>query len=747
MPIFVPQHCVMNRILFSLACCLSLLHVRADEGMWIPTLLEQMNMTDMKARGFKLTAEDIYSVNHSSMKDAVGQFGGGCTSEMISGEGLVLTNHHCGYGQIQSHSSTAHDYLKDGFYAKSRSEELACPGLTVMFIVSMEDVTSRVLFGVANDIPEAARQKAIQKNMEAIEKESTKEGYGAFVRAFYSGNAYYLFITETFEDVRMVFAPPTSIGNFGGDYDNWVWPRHTGDFSMFRIYANKDNKPAKYASTNVPFKPRHFFPISMRGVKPDDFTMVYGFPGRTNEYLSSFGVSLVQHVSDPLKVHLRDKRLKVMEAEMDKDRNVYIKYAAKHNGVSNYWKKWSGEMFGLQRSKAIEKKQNYERQFTERVQKNTDWNNRFGKILPDLEMAYKELEPWQRQYDLMTDGLLSIELLRYMNGFAKLAELEHSEKRDQKEIDKYVAALQKGLVPFYKDFDLTLDKKMAVAMFEEGEKEPELFVEVMVEIEGKKMKDPLRNGTRPEMYKTVKSKYKGNYVAYVDAIYGKSFFSDSAKVRAFLNGYSASSLKKLSKDKGYQLARDVWGKYLYLISPYWTGKSNEVARLNRDYMTAQMTVMADRKFYPDANSTLRVSFGKVEPYSARDGMSYNWFTTLDGIMEKEDPKIDEYMVHPRLKTLWEQKDYGRYADKDGKLHTCFIASNHTTGGNSGSPVLDANGNLIGTNFDRCWEGTMSDINYDPQICRNIVVDVRYTLFVIDKFGGCGYLLNEMKLVE
>ncbi len=739
----------MKRILFSLACSLSLFNLRADEGMWIPTLLEQMNITDMKARGFKLTAEDIYSVNHSSMKDAVGQFGGGCTSEMISGEGLVLTNHHCGYGQIQSHSSTAHDYLKDGFYAKSRSEELACPGLTVMFIVSMEDVTSRVLFGVANDVPEAARQKAIQKNMEAIEKESTKEGYGAFVRAFYSGNAYYLFITETFEDVRMVFAPPTSIGNFGGDYDNWVWPRHTGDFSMFRIYANKDNKPAKYASTNVPFKPRHFFPISMRGVKPDDFTLVYGFPGRTNEYLSSFGVSLVQNVSDPLKVHLRDKRLKVMEAEMDKDRSVYIKYAAKHNSVSNYWKKWSGEMYGLQRSKAIEKKMNYETIFSERVSKNADWNRRFGQILPSLEYAYKELVPWQRQYDLMTDGLLSIELLRYINGFTKLFELERAEKRDQKEIDKLVATLKKGLVPFYKDFDLTTDKKMATAMFEEGAKEPEIFrtYEVEISVDGKMRRDKISNGTRPDLYKTVAGKYKGNYAAYVNAIYGKTMFNDSAKVRAFLNSYSAASLKKLSKDQGVKLTQDVWGKYYNVINPEWTDKNNEVSRLNRDYMTAQMTVMTDRKFYPDANSTLRVAFGKVDPYSARDGMNYNWFTTLDGVMEKENPNIDDYTVHPRLKELWQKKDYGPYADKDGKLHTCFIASNHTTGGNSGSPVLDANGNLIGTNFDRCWEGTMSDINYDSQICRNIVVDVRYTLFVIDKFGGCGYLLNEMKLVE
>lgn len=717
----------MKRFLLSILLCTSIfLSLRADEGMWLPILLDQLNITDMRANGFKLTAEDIYSVNNSSMKDAVVQFGGGCTAELISGKGLMLTNHHCGYGYIQSHSSIEHNYLDKGFWAMSQGEELACPGLTVTFILSMEEVTAKILAGVQDTMTEVSRGKIIEKNSKALEKENTKNGLDAKVSAFYYGNVFYMFLTQTFKDIRMVGAPPQTIGNFGGDSDNWMWPRQTGDFSLFRIYADKNNNPAKYSADNIPYTPKHFFKINANGVGENDFTMVYGFPGKTTEYLSSWGVNLVQNISDPVKVALRTTRIGIMEQEMRKDPVVKIQYAAKRNGAANAWKKWKGEAKGLRETNAIAKKQAHETEFQKRVDADPLKKLKYGSLLNDLQTAHKNIEPWQEALDYSLEGCFSVEFVRFSWSFNDLLQVENGKTPDPKERAIQLEQLKSSATSFFKDFNLDVDKKIAVAMFNA-------------------MKLGMDPKNLPPLFAEVEKKYHGDFGKYFDQVYAKSIFTNKEKTMNLLMNYKPSDWKKIAKDPGYKMASGLYGHYSKNILPQWTARNNEINRLNRIYMAAQMEVFPEMKFYPDANFTLRVAYGKVDDYTPRDGVQYSWFSTLDGVMEKEDSTSFDYHVPLRLHQLWEAKDFGTYADKkDGKMHTTFIATNHTTGGNSGSPVLDANGNLIGTNFDRCWEGTMSDVNFDASICRNISLDIRYTLFIIDKFAGAGYLLKEME---
>lgn len=723
---------MLKRTLASLVLAvIMLLPARADEGMWLPILLEQLNISDMQAKGLKLTAQDVFSVNNGSLKDAICQFNGGCTAELISGEGLLLTNHHCGYGQIQSHSSVENNYIEKGFWAMNRSEEKPCPGATAAFIIRMEEVTKQVLDGVSGLTSEKDREELIAKNSTAIEKKAA-EGthYKTFVRAFYSGNVYYLYVTEVFTDVRLVGAPPIGIGNFGGDYDNWVWPRHTGDFSMFRIYAGKDNKPAAYAADNVPYKPRRHLSINLKGPKENDFSWVYGFPGKTMEYLPSYGVNLIQNVSDPLKVNLRGTRLQIMQEEMNKSAAVRIQYAAKYNGVSNSWKKWKGEMLGLRVNDAVGKKEAYEKNFSTLVgSKSASEASGYNSLLADLKTNYVAIEPWQKAIDYMNEGCLSVEMIRYAEGFRTLVDKSKTPGTPPEEITKLVASLRKSADGWFKDYDRVTDKRIAVA----------IFGTVAEGIETRFM---------PEAMMDVKTKQQGNYQVYFDGIYAKTMFADKDKIVALLDKWSKSSWKKIEKDPGYLLATQLYTHYRTKLAPEYNRYNGEISRLNRLYMQAQLDIIKHKTFYPDANSTLRITYGKVEGYNAKDGLTYNWYTTLDGIMEKEDPQVYEYRVPAKLKELWMKKDFGIYADKsDNRIHTCFVASNHTTGGNSGSPVLDAQGNLIGTNFDRVWEGTMSDVMFDPNRCRNIAVDVRYTLFIIDKFAGAGYLLNEMTLLK
>lgn len=717
--------------------------------MWLPILLDELNITDMHANGFKLSADDIYSVNHSSMKDAVCQFGGGCTAELISSKGLLLTNHHCGFGYLQSHSSNENNYLDNGFWAMNQQQELACPGLTVTFIVSMEDVTDKILVGVSDTMSEASRNKIIDVNSKALAKENTKQGFDAFVRPFFYGNVFYLFVTQTFKDVRMVGAPPQEIGNFGGDSDNWMWPRQTADFSLFRIYADKNNDPADYSKENIPYTPKKFFRINANGVGENDFTMVYGFPGRTTEYLTSYGVGLLENVADPVKVDMRTTRITIMEDEMKKDPEVKMKYAAKRNGAANAWKKWQGEEKGLKETNTIALKQAREDDFSKKINADAALKNKYGDLLPSLQKANEGIVPYEKGVDYMSEGIFSVELVGFANQFSDVIKYSSADTLDVKKLNNALNAVYGYALDFYKNYSVKVDKEEAFA----------LITKMMDGIDSLYPYDPQldipskifyeKNGfALPFFCSTVQKKYKGDLQKYLDMIWSKSILLDSAKLFSMLRKWKPSDWKKISMDPAFVLTGTSYLYYdVFALHPYM--KFNAIINaLQRRYMKAMEEVFPEKKFYPDANFTLRVAYGKIDDYSPRDGVQYSWYSTLDGVMEKEDNSSFDYKVPARLHELWEKKDYGPYADKkDGKLHTSFIATNHTTGGNSGSPVLDANGDLIGTNFDRCWEGTMSDVNYDPKLCRNIVLDVRYTLFIIDKYAGAGYLMNEMEFVK
>lgn len=687
-------------------------------GMWIPSMLKGMNENEMQQLGMKMTAQDIYDVNHSSLKDAIIHFDGGCTSEIISPKGLLLTNHHCGYGEIQSHSTVEHDYLQDGFWAMSLEEELPNPGMVATLIVSIHDVTNTVLDGVVQFSNEADKQKKIQENITRIQSTFPKESWQENkIRTFYEGNQYILFVTETFKDVRLVGAPPSSIGKFGSDTDNWVWPRHTGDFSIFRIYANKDNKPAEYSKDNVPYTPKHFLPISIDGVEEGDFTLVFGFPGRTQEYLPSFAVEQIVNTLNPAKIEIRDAALKVQDGFMRKDQAIKIQYASKYASVANYWKKWIGESQGLKKSNAIQIKKDFETEFLKRVQQKGK-QSEYGSLLNDFEQQYKAINDYSLARDYFIEvALRNTELLSV--GF-RLYQLEqvYNSKGEQAFNDRKNNTL-KSLASFYKDFNAKVDEKVA-------EKLVSLYLE----------KSPLLSS---ELKALDKNKV-------VSEVYSKSKLTSLQGVTNLLNGDAKKVLKALNQDKGYMLIKKFADNFYANIAPKYDELNLEIGALQRTYMKAQLEMFPDGRFFPDANSTLRVTYGQVKGYNPSDAVYYEPVTHLEGVMEKYVPGDYEFDVPAKLIDLIKNKDYGPYA-KNGKMPVCFIATNHTTGGNSGSPAIDANGNLIGLNFDRVWEGTMSDIYYDPEICRNIMVDIRYVLFVIDKFAGAKHLIEEMKLVH
>ena len=644
-----------------LSCSLAL----ADEGMWLPMLISQ-RIEDMHEKGFKLDAEDIYSINQASLKDAVVLFGGGCTGELVSSQGLLFTNHHCGYSQIQKHSSVEHDYLKDGFWAMNRSEELPNPGLSVRFLDYMQDVTD--IINAAED-KNAAAEKLIA---EAVAK---GKGLRADVEEFYYGNQYFLFVYRVYTDVRLVGAPPSSIGKFGGDTDNWMWPRHTGDFSIFRVYAGKDNEPADYSEENVPYRPKKHFKISRAGVQEGDFTFIYGFPGSTQEYVTSDAVRYISEISDPAKIALRTMRLEIQKKYMGADQAVRIQYSAKNANVSNAWKKWQGEMGGIRKMKTVATKEAYEAEFA-------TWaaGGPYEGLLEKLDSLYAELEPYNFAREYTMESALTIELPQFASSYINAPE----ERK---------AAIKES---FYKDYYMPIDK--------------ECFVAVMNAYESN-----MDNAFKPQYYFEQIEKY-GSISAWADALFAGSLEDAAAFRKAFVEHYNGTLLPVYQKING------------------------EIRSLYKDYMRGQMEFSSDVTFYPDANLTLRVAYGKVGGFEPSDGVRYKHYSTLTGIMQKDNPEIFDYNIPQVLRDLYAT---GEYND----VPVCFIASNHTTGGNSGSPVINADGNLIGINFDRVWEGTMSDIDFDPDFCRNISLDVRYLLFVIDKVGGAGYLLDEMEFVD
>jgi len=716
----------MKQKLLALILIISLVS-KADEGMWLPQLLNAMNIKDMKKNGLKLTAEQIYSVNKSSLKDAIVQFAGGCTAEIVSDQGLILTNHHCGYSAIAYHSTVEKDYLTKGFWAMNKNEEVYTPNLTATIIQRIEDVTTKVLKGITATSTEAIKDSITKANIKAIEKEAvTGTHYESFIRPFFYGNEYYLFVVETFKDVRMVGAPPSAIGKFGGESDNWMWPRHNADFSVFRIYANKDNKPAEYSADNVPYKPKNVIPISIKGYNKGDFTMVYGFPGRTQEYLSSYAVDMIMNESDPLKVSLREKRLNIMNLDMLQSDAVRIAYADKYASVANYYKKWMGEMNGLKKYDAVAKKQLFEKQFNDAINADPVKKEKYGNIFPQLQKIYAEYKVLNKQVDYYSECLMTIEAFVYARSYITLiAELNKKQKGTINTFDKTVSEFKK--LAFFKGYNKPTDIKICEAMLNEY-------------IKG------VPSNSRPYVLDSFIVVHNNDVKKITEFLFSNTNFVDKEKAESMLNDFEKFS-QLFERDPVYLLTKAIVKYYTTSVFPQFQYDEREINELQKLYIQGQKEVFKNKKFYPDANSTLRVSYGKVNNYIPKDGVEYNYYTTLDGIMEKYIPKDEEFDVPAKLKELYEKKDYGQYANKDGKLQVAFTASNHTTGGNSGSPVFNAKGQLIGTNFDRNWEGTMSDIMYNPNQCRNITLDVRYTLFIIDKFAGAGYLLNEMKLVK
>jgi len=688
-------------------------------GMWIPSLLEGMNEQEMKLLGSKMTAKDIYDVNNSSLKDAIAHFGGGCTSEIISPNGLLLTNHHCGYGVIQSHSSVEHDYLKDGFWAMSYEEELPNESLTATFIKRIDDVTEAVFAGVTDDMDEAAKMKLINQNILKVNKEVEKEEWqDSYVRSFYKGNQYLLFVTEVFKDVRLVGAPPSSIGKFGADTDNWMWPRHTGDFSMFRVYADANNRPATYSKDNVPYKPNHYLPISLDGVEENDFTLVFGFPGRTNEYLPAVAVDQIVNVLNPAKIEVRDNALKIVNTFMRKDADIKIKYASKYASTANYWKKWIGENQGIHQTKAIQHKLDLEKEFSKIVAEKDLVG--YQTLLSDFEKLYKEIENVSLARDYWIEiAYRNVELLGIT---FRAFQIEQAYLRGGEQgFENARKSILSRLEGTYKNYSPVVDKPVF-------EKLTALYAE-----------------KSPKEY--LPSNMVGvNFSEITNEIYASTKLTSLEGATELLSGSSDEVIKKLNADKAYTFGKELHTIFYTKLEPKFQQLNLQIEAVQKEYMKALMEVFPNKRFFPDANSTLRVNYGMVQGYEPKDGVYYTAKTYLEGVMEKYVPGDYEFDVPQKLQDLYKTKDYGPYAE-NGKIPVNILSTNHMTGGNSGSPIVDAHGNLIGLAFDTTWEGTMSDLYFDADIVRSIMVDIRYVLFIVDKYAGAKNLIEEMTLVH
>ncbi len=701
---------------------------RADEGMWLLPLLEKLNINTMHQMGCELTAEDIYSINHSSLKDAIVNFGGYCSGEIISAQGLLLTNHHCGYDAIQQHSSVEHDYLTTGFWATTRDEELPTPGLSVTFLVRIEDVTDRIEPVLNPGMTEEARADSIDRISTAIAREAIAgTHYQAAVESFYSGNRFYLLVYENYPDVRMVGAPPSSIGNFGGDTDNFMWPRHTGDFSIFRVYAGQDGKPAAYSSDNVPLQPRHFLPVSLKGVEKGDYTMVIGYPAETERYLTSYGISDAVDEELPIVAKVCGERLEITKRHMDADPAIRIKYASKYASFSNYRKLTVGEIQGIKHLDVYERMLGREQRFARWVDADPSRQEKYGEALPLIKAAYEDYK------DARTAGsyfnycfVYNLELPMFVLGSDAESLLDELEKRktDPDKVKALAAALRDEAAGFYKDYDRTVEREITEAMLKRYFSEaPQMY--------------------HPDFYKTIAKKYKGDVGRYTQDFFNKSVFADSVRLFAFLQKPSAKVLKK---DPVLEMCRAIIQLSGEINSDTEEGRDKR-RKGNRLYTAGIFEMGKDKVLYPDANFTMRLTYGKVNDYFPRDGVYYSYYTTMKGIMEKEDAANPEFVVPARLKELYEKKDFGRYADKNGEMPVCFISNNDITGGNSGSPVIDGKGQLVGIAFDGNWEAMSCGYAFEPDLQRSINVDIRYVLFIIDKYAGATHLIDEMKIVE
>jgi len=693
----------------------------ATEGMWIPSVLSAV-YDDMKAAGLQLSEEDLYSVNNSSLKDAIVLFNGGCTGEIVSDNGLLFTNHHCGFDYIQFHSSLQNDYLKNGFWAMNRDQELICDGLSVVFIVRMDDVTAQMREGIKSGMTMIEAEVVLTKNKAALEAAYLKDnpGLGVQIRAFNYGNQYFASLTKAYNDVRLVGAPPSEIGKFGGDTDNWVWPRHTGDFSVFRIYADKNNEPARYSKDNVPFKPAHFLPVNISGVKEGEYNMVYGFPGRTDHLLTSYAVDFVMNESNPMRIDFRDQSIAVLEGAMRSSDELRIKYAAKQSDIANAWKKWKGQQIGLTNFDAIGVKQKFEYEYSSKCK--LEENSAYAGLLDALKKKYDEANPtifnMQRFVEYAYYGP---ELISFSNRFRVLADNYEKLKNDGT-LAATIKDLKAGARLFYKDFDLTTEKAIYARLW------PLFHVKYNSSLSTDMLKASFILSSEE-----------------VNKVYDKSVFRDSTVLFKLLDNFGKSSLKKLKKDPLMIESSALYDDFNQNLRTKSAHFQKEIDFLMQKYVEGMMK-MFPGDYWSDANSTLRITFGQVSGSAPRDGEMYKYYTTTDGILQKNATGNPDFEIQPKLKSLLEKKEFGKYGT-NGELRVCYTGSNHTTGGNSGSPALNAKGELTGINFDRSWESTMSDITYNPEICRNIMLDARYVLWVIDVYAGAGYLIDEMNVIR
>ena len=717
----------LSLVILSVAMVLSSTVVKADEGMWLLMLLNK-NMEQMQKQGLQLTADDIYNVNHSSLKDAIIGLGNAgspfwhfCTGEIVSGEGLVFTNHHCGYGSIQEHSSVEHDYLTNGFWAYDKSQELPNEGMTASILVRMEDVTNRVLAEVSNDMGEAERAKAIESISKQISEEAVKDTkYNAYVADVFNGNQFFLFVYIIYEDVRLVGAPPSSMGKYGGDTDNWMWPRHTDDFSIMRIYTAPDGSPAPYAKENIPLQPKHFLPVSIKGVQDGDFAMIMGFPGTTNRYITSYGLEETMEVTNRLRHDIRDVKLNVWRAEMASDPKVRIQYASKYASCANYWKYSFEQNKALKALHTMDVKKQIEADYLKWA---ANKNARYREALPGLENAYKARRQYSEAFQYVYEGLLTgpeLPMFAYQcSGIKSAVNVGNT--------DQIMALGQKLKAKgkeFFKDYNLETDRKTMVALFE--------YVY--------KNMDP---SFRPDFFTTVEKKYKGNFEKFVNDMLKNTVFADQEKFEAFCDN---PTKKVIDKDMAMEVGLSIIRTYRDLYKARQDA-GKDMGRNNRLFVDGLLQMNPDRNFAPDANSTIRLTSGNVKSYIPRDAVSYSYYTTIEGVMEKEDPSNPEFVVPTRLKELYQAKNYGQYANEKGELVTCFITDNDITGGNSGSPVINAKGELIGLAFDGNSEAMSGDIDFEENLQRCICVDVRYVLFTIDVYAGATNLIREMNIVK
>jgi len=715
----------MKKITLVLLTFLSVftLQSRADEGMWLPLFIQRLNYVDMQKEGLHLTAEEIYSINHSSLKDAIIIFGGGCTGEIVSANGLIFTNHHCGYGAIQSHSTVEHDYLSNGFWATRYEEELPTPGLAARFLVSMKDVTAEALEGVTNKMTETERADKIKGNIKKIQTENTKgTQYEARVTPFFAGNEYYLFLYDAYKDVRLVGAPPSSIGKFGADTDNWMWPRHTGDFAVFRVYASPDNKPAEYAADNVPLKSKKFLPVSIKEKKKGDYAMIMGYPGRTNRYATSYTINYVAEKNNPMVVKIRTKKLEILKEDMAADPAVRIKYASKYAASANYWKKFSGEITGLKKLDVYNRKKEIETQFLQWLSLDKDRNAKYGDALPDIASAYETINKYGAAVRYNTEAIIQgFEIVAFTRNFDKLADELAKPKPDQALIQSITKEITTSSDRYFKNYNPATDIKMMAAMLQ-------LYY------------NDVPKEMQPAYLEKIHKKYKGDFAAYASDVFNKTIFSSKSKVELFL---ADPKLKVLEKDPVWPLQK-AFAANAAIIDSLVKPSNDLLSRGRRVFEAGLREMQSDRVMYPDANSSMRVTYGKVLDYSPADAVTFNFVTTLDGVMAKEDPSNPEFVVPEKLKQLYKAKDYGRYGE-NGKMVVGFLTNNDITGGNSGSPVLNGDGELTGLAFDGNWEAISGDYAFEPDLQRTICVDIRYVLFIIDKYAGATNLIKELDI--